>query len=463
MPQGVTLMKETSMFISTRTRRSSPRRTRRPTRGARRRPMVELLEVRRLLSTTITVNTVNDPATPVSGQTSLREAIAAANAEPGGGDTIDFASGLTGTIDLNQGVLPVITAAMTITGPGATTLAVDGLGTSGIFVILGLEEVKISGLTLQHANAAPAGAVYNSASLKISDCIITGNTAVSGGGVTNAGMMTISDTSILNNKATLQGGGVLDKQNGQLTMVNCTVANNTCTSVGGGVEASSQNSDVTAVLTMINCTVTGNSAAGGGGVGADYANVTLSDCTLAGNSAQLGGGIFNQFQGPGVVTLNNTIVAGNTTGGDIINRALLSGSHNLIGDASTAGGLENGVDGNIVGVDPKLGPLASNGGPTQTMALLPGSPAVMAGDNTMIPSGITTDQRGAPRIKDKIVDIGAFAERPRDARRHHPRRLGRPNWTSHVAPRCDDLRQLRRAGRRRLDHLRYRPPGHASR
>ncbi len=65
-----------------------------------------------------------------------------------------------------------------------------------------------------------------------------------------------------------------------------------------------------------------------------------------------------------------------------------------------------------MGVDPKLGPLASNGGPTQTMALLPGSPAVMAGDNSLIPVSVTTDQRGAPRIKDKIVDIGAFASGP---------------------------------------------------
>ena len=82
-----------------------------------RRPMIELLEERRLLSTTITVNTLSDPATPVAGQTSLREAIAKANGDPGGGDTIDFAPGLTGIIDLNQGALPVINAAMTISGP----------------------------------------------------------------------------------------------------------------------------------------------------------------------------------------------------------------------------------------------------------------------------------------------------------------------------------------------------------
>src|SRR5262249_50272675 len=197
-----------------------PRRTTRLNRRLRRRPMIEFLEERRLLGTTIPVNTLDAPATPVSGQTSLRKAIANANAEPGGGDTINFAPGLTGIIDLKQGTLPAITAAMTISGPGPTVLAVDGMGASGIFVFLGQNTASLSGLTLQHGNTPPGGAVYNSATLSISDCIIANNKATSGGGVNNAGNLTISNSSILNNTAKLQGGGVLDKRNGQLTMVN---------------------------------------------------------------------------------------------------------------------------------------------------------------------------------------------------------------------------------------------------
>jgi hypothetical protein len=83
-------------------------------------------------------------------------------------------------------------------------------------------------------------------------------------------------------------------------------------------------------------------------------------------------------------------------------------SHNLIG---VGGGLTNGVNGNIVGVtDPKLAPLANNGGPTQTMALLAGSPALDAGDNSLIPSGTSYDQRGPGhvRIANGTVDIGAY-------------------------------------------------------
>src|SRR5262245_50228004 len=84
---------------------------------------------------------------------------------------------------------------------------------------------------------------------------------------------------------------------------------------------------------------------------------------------------------------------------------------NLIGNAGSAGGLVNGVNGNIVGADPKLGPLADNGGPTQTMALLPGSPALNAGSNALIPAGVTTDQRGGTFSRiwgGGTVDIGAF-------------------------------------------------------
>ena len=95
------------------------------------------------------------------------------------------------------------------------------------------------------------------------------------------------------------------------------------------------------------------------------------------------------------MTLNNTIVAGDT-GGDITNSGTLTGSSNLVGDGS------GGLTGTITG-DPKLGPLAWNGGPTQTMALLAGSPAI--GDGAAI--SVTTDQRGFA-LDSPQPDIGAF-------------------------------------------------------
>jgi hypothetical protein len=93
-----------------------------------------------------------------------------------------------------------------------------------------------------------------------------------------------------------------------------------------------------------------------------------------------------------------------------------SGGHNLIGDGTGSTGFVNGVNGDMVGtaanpIDPRLGPLANNGGPTQTHALLAGSPAIDHGDNTNAPA---TDQRGVARPRDgdhngsRAVDIGAF-------------------------------------------------------
>ena len=350
--QGIPPEEETSMARRPRTQEQSPHRAQGRTRRARRRPMIELLEDRCLLSTTITVNTLSDPATPVAGQTSLRQAITTANADPGGGDTINFASGLTGKIGLTQGALPAISAAMTITGPGAAILTVDGLSASGIFAVTSQLNVSISGLTLANGKNDQGGAVSNTANLTISNCVITGNSASNGGGISNTGTLTISNSTIESNTAATSGGGIWDG-GGQVTMVGCTVAGNSCTSLGGGVEA------YTATLTMINCTVADNVAlgfsAGGGGVAGFSASVTLSDCTVADNSAAFGGGILNYSPG-GIVTLNNTIAAGNAPGGDISNRGQLVGSRNLVGDASSAGGLQNGVNGNIVGVDPKLRP-----------------------------------------------------------------------------------------------------------
>jgi len=144
--------------------------------------------------------------------------------------------------------------------------------------------------------------------------------------------------------------------------------------------------------TLTNCTLSGNQAesgdfgsAGGGGV-FNGGTATLTNCTVSGNSAfggsggSYGGGVFNTNSG--TATLTNTIVAGNA-GDDIV--GTITGSNNLIGG------------------DPLLAPLADNGGPTQTMALLPGSPAINAGTATGAPN---KDQRGFDRVG--AVDIGAF-------------------------------------------------------
>jgi hypothetical protein len=174
----------------------------------------------------------------------------------------------------------------------------------------------------------------------------------------------------------------------------------------------------TAALT--NCTVSGNSAGivGGGMYNGTFGNTTqaatatLTDCTVSGNSAGiLGGGVYNSFSS-GTSTLGNTIVAGNTASnsGHDAYGTFTSLGHNLIGETDGSGGwVGSDLTGSIASpLNPLLGSLANNGGPTRTMALLPGSPAIDAGNNSLIPSGVTTDQRGFDRIVNGTVDIGAF-------------------------------------------------------
>jgi hypothetical protein len=168
-------------------------------------------------------------------------------------------------------------------------------------------------------------------------------------------------------------------------------------------------------LTLSNCTVSGNlSEFGGGGIYNYFGTATLTNVTVTANrsTGKDGGGI--DIEG-GTVNLGNTIVAGNfqgaspsTTPGDIDGLVVSTSAYNLIGTGG-AGGLTNGTHNNQVGVaSPDLGALADNGGPTQTVALLAGSPAIDTGGNALIPIGVTTDQLGLPRNVNGTVDIGAY-------------------------------------------------------
>ena len=235
-------------------------------------------------------------------------------------------------------------------------------------------------------HAAISAAIYSSYITTLTGCTISNNTAYLGGGMLACCRHHFADRFAPSAATAATGGGGLFFFYGTATLTGTTVSGNYASYDGGGISIEFGSG------TMTNCTVSGNSAAAGGGMLVDYDIVSMINCTVSSNTASgNAGGIYN-YSYAGTTTLYNTIVAGN--GSDIT--GTVSGTNNLIGTGGS-GGLVNGVGGNIVGVaNPGLAPLGNYGGPTQTMPLLPGSPAIDAGNNAAI-AGTTLDQRAARR------------------------------------------------------------------
>jgi len=348
---------------------------------------------------TVDILVDEDDGNTSAGDLSLREAIKIAAT----GDTIAFS--VSGTIVLASQL--EIDKDLTIVGPGAEPLTVSGNDTYNVFIIQTPSlTVAISDLTIAHGYSSTSGAgIYNAGTLTLTDCLVTENHgAWRGAGVANAGTMTMQHCTIRNNSAAAgdgSGGGLLN--GGVATLENCTVEGNTAATSGGGILNE-------AILTLINCTVSGNTASGiyGGGVAnGDKGQATLESCTVSDNDADTGGGIYCDLSG--TVNVKNTLIADNTatTTGPDCSGNLESYGYNLIKNA-TGWTISGDATGNLIGLDPKLGPLADNGGLTFTHALLSDSPAIDA-----IPppynNAPPTDQRGVarPQPAGGYCDIGA--------------------------------------------------------
>ena len=376
-----------------------------------------------LASSDAAVITVTNTAD--SGAGSFRQAIADAQEN----DTINFAPDVRGTIALMSGEL-VISKALTIQGPGANLLAIDTGNMVPSSRVLRIDAhgiaVSIFGLTFTRGKLImffpEGGGIRNDSNLTLTACTVSSCGAV--GDVD-------SDA---------KGGGIFNATGSSIQLYGCTLQGNVADggiSFHGGPGGSGYGGALWnaegATASLQNCTVTGNTVAGepgsclpfcspaGSGKGAGIYNagdLVMAACTIGSNTAMApastlagGGGIWNV----GNAQVTNSIVARNT-GGDSPDAggSFESGGFNLIGssDGSTGFTAIGDQTGTIAApLDPELGPLQDNGGPTQTLALLPGSPAI----DTGFSGGWSIDQRGFARPAGTIQvvggdgsDIGAF-------------------------------------------------------
>ena len=413
----------------------------------------------------------NGSCATAAGVCTLRAAIEEAGATAGD-DTIRFRTDLEPVIALHNGQLAIAhgTGALTIKGPGRDKLAIDGAAASRVLSVAAGAVASISDLTIRNGSVVEGasrelgGGIDNRGTLTLEDVRVSGNVSDSqAGGIHNAGTGTLSATGILisDNKAlgadggglwnegaaTLVearikdntaglGGGILN--DGTLSLRFSTVAGNDAPEGAGGMEnggaASVRGSTISAntsadhaagidnrgSLILVNSTVSGNVGHDEVGGIENLGTLEIYSSTITNNSSDVAGGIY----GAGSLKIANSVLAGNRGSGGATDPqadcaftpAPDSAGYNIFGlhTGCVPGSLDTEVDG--AAVSSFLGPLADNGGPTLTHALVSavGGPAVNGGN----PSGCTdrggdllrSDQRGRPRPASDgdRCDIGAY-------------------------------------------------------
>ena len=319
--------------------------------------------------------------------------------------------------DSSHGALKLLRP-VKITGDGTRQTVIDGDGITRVFA--NWTVATITDLTITRGFMPPISALLP--------------LPIGGGGIANIGHLRLQRVALTDNHGDF-GAGIFNYPFSFLSITESTVNGNS------GLEAAGIRFDSGGFV--VNTTITGNTAVSradrpgqesgfGGGIdarGATPSTVRIINSTVAGNVASKGGGGINVSQGypPFIlgipfaqsVRLRNTIVAGNFDAVGTANcsrRGLVrfrSLGHNLASDSSCPFGQR----GDLPSTNPLLGPLANNGGPTDTLALLSGSPAIHSAGSVGCPS---TDQRGVPRLPGRC-DIGAFQTVSGGERRSSPR------------------------------------------
>jgi beta-glucanase (GH16 family) len=369
---------------------------------------VLLDQLRLTCPTDVTVTNAAD-----SGAGSLRKALGSVCI----GGTVHFAPALAGQAITNLSAL-TIAKNVTIDGVDAPGLTISGGDTVRGLEVSASATATIRNLTISHGYGFQlAGGVLNNGKLTLDHVIVTANTMATnagdfwqgGGGIYNGDGATLSliDSTVSNNNARWSGGGIYSFFNTTTTIVRSTISGNVSNDVGGGIRSLGN-------MTITNSTISGNTSTGwhGGAIFHTDGAMEISSSTIANNigpdwaPSAIFIGSFNAALPS--LKLTNTLITGNHwyaceqhAAGTV---SLTSGGHNLVQDGSCSP-----VASDLIGADPLLGPLADNSGPTQTHALLAGSPAIDAADAAASPA---TDQRSVARPQGAGYDIGAFERVP---------------------------------------------------
>lgn len=389
----------------------------------------ETLESRQLPAI-ITVTTLRDLVSDTDGKTSLREAITQANATVEA-DEIVLPAGTYGISrsgrneDVNRTGDFDIVGSLTIRGAGVSRTVIDGRRLDRVFQVHGTEtlvaQVVLEDLTIRggltRSGFVGAGILVEGdsdafSSLSLVHVALKQNKSGGDGGalaIQNA-MAVIDQSEISGNTAHRDGGGVWSPDGG-LMLMDSTVSGNLAHRNGGGLASGD--------VILVNATLSGNRAFQAGGGLFATRSLAAEHVTVTANHAGRGGGIFSKAP---AAELRNSIVAQNraitAARGHDVNGVFTSLGHNLIG--SRDGAAESFPAANAIGdlvgtslrrLNPRLGSLGHNGGPTKTHKLLTNSPAIDAATNR---DSLVTDQRGLPRGVDgnrdrvSVSDIGAF-------------------------------------------------------
>jgi CSLREA domain-containing protein len=382
-----------------------------------------LIAVTSARAATFIVNSTTDDGTGTCtpDKCTLRDAILSAHS----GDRITFSLAANSIIALTNGSLS-IDKSVVITGPGAKSLTVQRSAAAGTadFRIIDIPSASgsatISGLAIAKGidhSADGGGAIHNAGFLSLFNCTISGSVGTQiAGGISNAGTLLIDSSTVVGNSAPA-AGGIYNFGVGTVSLSNSTISGNSNDRGSGGGILNYRGG----ALGISNCTISGNTGAVGGGLFIDTtAAITIFNSTISGNtspgaSGEAGGILVTAGS---TIKLRSTIVAKNnaTLGPDIDSGGTVtSQGYNLIGNNS--GVSITATTGDQIGtpanpIDPLLGPLQDNGGPTETQALATNSKAVDKGDS----GGLATDQRGLARPVDTPSvtnpgdgsDVGAY-------------------------------------------------------